>query len=127
MNNYNLNIDEYFKLIQKKILEKDFTILNLTSNPETTISVYLEAVNYMMFEYSDDHNDERQIFPYIIVPNDTDWDFTSITLKEFINFLARNKSKTIVNVEISDILNNSKSSNIEETDETDEESDAFWS
>ena len=105
MNKNNLTIDEYFTLIQKKILEKDFTILNLTSNPESIISVYLETINYMMFEYSKDHNDERQLFPYIIVPNDTDWNFTSITLKEFINFLARNKSKTIVNVDISDKLN----------------------
>ena len=105
MNNFNINIDEYFALIQQKILDKDFTIKEFLSKPEQTISVYLEAVNYMMYEFSDDHNDNRQIFPYIIVPNNVDWDFTTITLKEFINFLARNKSKTIVNVEISDVLN----------------------
>jgi len=119
MNNYNLNIDEYFSLIQQKIKDKDFKILELTSKPESTISVYLEAVNYLMYEFSQDHGDERQIFPYIIVPNDTDWDFTSITLKEFIIFLARNKSKNIETIKIIE-------ENIEKKSEKKSEEDDFW-
>ena len=103
MNNFKLNITEYFSLIQKKILKKDFKILKLTSEPEKEISVYLESVNYMMYEFSDDNKDPRKIFPYIIVPNDVDWDFTKITLKEFINFLAKNKSKTIEMIDTENI------------------------
>ena len=102
-NNFSLNIDQYFSLIQKKIKEKDFKVLKLTSEPEKEISVYLESVNYMMYEFSDDNKDPRKIFPYIIVPNDVDWDFTSISLKEFITFLAQNKSKTIEMIDTNDI------------------------
>jgi len=123
MNNFNLNIDEYFSLIQQKIKDKDFKILELTSKPESTISVYLESVNYLMYEFAQDHGDERQIFPYIIIPNDTDWDFTTITLKQFINFLARNKSKEIINTNTDNIeyINCTESSddNVSDVDE-------FW-
>jgi len=111
--NYNLTLDEYFSLIQQKIKDKDFTIKVFTSKPDKTISVYLEAVNYLMYEYSDDHNDTRQIFPYILIPNNVDWDFTSITLSEFIKFLARNKSKKILKINISEFLNNLENSNSE--------------
>ena len=104
MNNYNLTLDEYFSLIQQKIKDKDFTLKVFTTKPDVKISVYLEAVNYLMYEYSNDHNDTRQIFPYILIPNDTDWDFTSISLQEFIEFLARNKSKEIINIDISEFL-----------------------
>ena len=115
MNNYDLTIDKYFSLIQQKIRDKDFTIKEFTSKPETEVSVYLESVNYFMYEYSQDHNDTRQIFPYILIPNNVDWDFTSISLKDFTNFLARNKSKTIETI------------NIEQIPETiDEEIDDFW-
>ncbi len=103
MKNFNLNITQYFSLIQEKILKKDFKILKLTSEPDKEISVYLETVNYMMFEFSEDHNDSRQLFPYVIIPNDVDFDFTTITLKEFINFLAQNKSKTIEMIDTDNI------------------------
>jgi len=102
-NNYELTISQYFSLIQEKILNKDFKILKLTSEPEKEISVYLEAVNYMMYEFSDDHNDTRQLFPYIIIPNNTEWDFTTISLKEFINFLAKNKSTKIEMIDTNNI------------------------
>jgi len=35
--------------------------------------------------------------------NDVDWDFTTITLKEFINFLDKNKSKTIEMIDTKNI------------------------
>jgi hypothetical protein len=119
-NNYTLNITQYFSLIQEKILKKDFKILKLTSEPEKEISVYLESVNYMMYEFSEDHNDSRQLFPYVIIPNDVDFDFTTITLKEFINFLAQNKSKTIEMIDTKNI------DIITEIKEEEEELDDFW-
>jgi len=118
-NNYDLTIDKYFSLVQQKIRDNDFTILKFTSEPEKEISVYLEAVNYFMYEYSQDHNDTRQIFPYVLVPNNTDWDFTSISLKEFTNFLARNKSKKIETIKIIE-------ENIEKKSEKKSEEDDFW-
>jgi hypothetical protein len=128
-NNYTLNITQYFSLIQEKILKKDFKILKLTSEPDKEISVYLESVNYMMYEFSEDHNDKRQLFPYIIVPNDVDWDFTTITLKEFINFLAQNKSKTIEMIDTKNIqyINNDFVENIEIITEIKKDDlDPFW-
>jgi len=112
-------INKYFSLIQEKILKKDFKILKLTSEPDKEISVYLESVNYMMYEFSEDHNDSRQLFPYVIIPNDVDFDFTTITLKEFINFLAQNKSKTI---EMIDTKNIDIITEIKEEEELDD----FW-
>ena len=129
MNNFNLNINQYFSLIQEKILKKDFKILKLTSEPDKEISVYLESVNYMMYEFSDDNKDPRKIFPYIIVPNDVDWDFTTITLKEFINFLAQNKSKTIEMIDTKNIqyINNDFVENIEIITEIKKDDlDPFW-
>ena len=100
MNNYNLTIDEYFSLVQQKIRDNDFTILEFSKKPENEISVYLESVNYVMYEYSKTHEDNRQIFPYIIEPNGIDWDFSSLNLKNFIHFLAKNKSKTTENLKL---------------------------
>jgi hypothetical protein len=129
-NNYYLNITQYFSLIQEKILKKDFKILKLTSDPDKEISVYLESVNYMMYEFSEDHNDKRQLFTYIIVPNDVDWDFTKITLKDFIIFLANNKSKTIEMVDTKNIqyINNDSVGNIEIISEMikKDDLDPFW-
>lgn len=120
MNNYELTISEYFSLVQEKIKSKDFKILKINSLPKEEISVFLESVNYMMWEWSDDHKDEREYFDYIIIPNETDWDFTSIQLNEFLTFLSNNKSKEILNV---DIKNIEIVSEIEEKDELDD----FWS
>lgn len=114
-NNYNLTIKEYFNLIQQKIRDKDFKIQKFTSEPDKNISVYLESVNYMMWKYADDHKDKRHIFPYIIIPNDVDWDFTSISLKEFMSFLANNKSTEIEMIDI-DI----------KKEEKNEKLDSFW-
>jgi hypothetical protein len=117
-NNNEPNITQYFSLIQEKILKKDFKILKLTSEPDKEISVYLESINYMMYEFSDDHKDTRQLFPYVIIPNDVDFDFTTISLKEFINFLAKNKSTKIEMID---------TKNIEYIkEETEEELDEFW-
>ena len=122
-NNFSLNIDQYFSLIQKKIKEKDFKVLKLTSEPGKDISVYLESVNYMMYEFSHDHKDQRNIFPYIIIPNDTDWDFTKITLKEFITFLSKNKSKTI---EIIDTKNITYINDVSIKNKEIDSIDSFW-
>jgi len=103
-NNYSLTIQEYFSLVKEKILNGDFKILKINSLPKKEISVYLESINYFQYEWADDHNDTRQsIFDYIIIPNDVDWDFTSISFKEFITFLAKNKSTKILNVDIENI------------------------
>jgi len=98
--NDNLTLDEYFGLVQNKIRNGEFEILKITTLPDNEIFVYLEAVNYMIYEYSLSKNDNRQFFPYILIPNDLSWTFKSISFEEFILFLSRNKSKTIEKITI---------------------------
>lgn len=121
-NQYHLTINQYFSLVKEKIINKDFKILKINSLPEKEISVYLEAINYFQYEWSDDHKDPRQPFDYIIIPNNTDWDFTSISFKEFMLFLSKNKSTKILNI---------NTDNIEIIDniiieKEDNEIDEFW-
>ena len=95
------NIHQYFNLIYNKIHNKDFKILEIKSNPPKEISVFIEAINYIMWEWDDDHKDIRtNIFDYIIVPNNVDFDFTSITFEDLITFLSKTKSKKIDMVNI---------------------------
>ena len=58
----------------------------------------------MMWEWCDDHKDDRiHIFDYVIIPNDVDYDFTSISFLDFITFLSNAKSKDIESINIDDI------------------------
>jgi len=113
---YNLTLEEYFSFVKEKIVNKDFKILTFNSLPKDEISVYLESINFLMYEWAEDNKDTRKYFDYIIKPNDTDWDFTSITFEEFIEFLGKNKSKEIIMVDILNI----------EIYNPDEDIDEFW-
>ena len=91
-----MTLHQYFIHIQEKIKNKDFKILKINRNPENDFSVYLESINYLMWEFWDDHKDKRtHIFDYVIIPNDSDFDFTSITFEDFFKFLSSVKSKEI--------------------------------
>jgi len=83
---YERVIDQY-KLKNYKI--RKFKKMDNPTNP----SPHLEALNYLMYEWCQDHNDDRykDIFDYIIVPNDCDFDFTSITFEDFFKFLIEKK------------------------------------
>jgi hypothetical protein len=61
--------------------------------PKTPFSAHLEALNYLMYEWCQDHGDKRyeELFDYILVPEDCDFDFTSITFGEFFKFLVEKK------------------------------------
>jgi len=118
----NLTLEEYFSHVKEKIVNKDFKILTFNSLPKETVSVYLESINFLMYEWAEDNKDKREYFDYICKPTDTDWDFTSITFGEFIEFLGKNKSKEIITVDISnvDIITN------DTQEEQEEEIDEFW-
>jgi len=91
-----MDLTKYFKIIQTKIKNKDFTILEINNRPPRELSVFLESINYMMWEWCEDHNDTRtHIFDYIIIPNKVDFDFTTISFKDFMLFLIKEKSKEI--------------------------------
>ena len=92
-----MTLNEYFIYIQEKIKNKDFKVLEITGKPKEEISVFLESINYMMWEWCDDHNDTRtHIFDYIIVPNDVDYDFTTLDFEDLIHFLSSEKSKEVI-------------------------------
>lgn len=96
-----MTLIEYFHLIQEKIINKDFIILEINEKPTGEKSVYLESINYMMWEWCDDNNDKRtHIFDYIIKPNNVDYDFTSVKFEDFIKFLSQEKSKEVVMVNL---------------------------
>lgn len=99
-----MTLQQYFKHIQEKIQNKDFKILKIKSLPPENIHVYVEAINYMMWEWCDDHKDNRtHIFDYVIIPNDVDYDFTSLSFVDFINFLSSEKSKAMKSIDIKNI------------------------
>lgn len=89
-----MTLHEYYDKIIDQYSSKNFKMRRFNDNPiSKTRSPHLEALNYLMFEWCDDHKDDRykQIFDYIIIPNDCDFDFTSITFEEFFQFLKEKK------------------------------------
>lgn len=99
-----MTLNQYFHIVQEKIRNKDFTVLKINTESPEDISIFLESVNYMMWEWCKDHNDVRtHIFDYIIIPNDVDFDFTSITFEEFMTFLSTEKSKEIEMIDTKNI------------------------
>ena len=95
-----MTLNQYFIHIQEKIKNKEFKILKINRDPENEFSVYLESINYLMWEFWDDHKDKRtHIFDYVIIPNDSDFDFTSISFEDFFKFLSSVKSKEITMVD----------------------------
>ena len=72
--------------------------------PEKDISIFLESINYMMWEWNHHHKDNRTVlFDYIIIPNDVDYDFTKVQFSDFITFLSEEKSTIIEIIDIKDI------------------------
>lgn len=91
-----MDLSEYFELVQEKIKNNDFIIFEINNRPKGEIYLFLESINYMMYEWCDDHKDQRtHIFDYILIPNDIDFDFKSISFKDFLLFLTKEKSKKI--------------------------------
>ena len=110
---------EYFNKVKDEIRKQNYKIINITNKViPSTISLHIESLNYMLYEWNEDHNDPRNdIFDYIIRPNDCDFDFTSINFEEFFNFLMLSKDKNNENIDII----------IKETIPTpDDELDDFW-
>lgn len=90
-----MNLHSYYDQIIDQFSNKNYVLRKFS--PHATIkkplSPHLETLNYLMYEWCGDHNDERykELFDYIIVPNDCDFDFTSITFEEFFKFLVEKK------------------------------------
>jgi hypothetical protein len=84
-------IREYYNLITSKLKSNDFKILKIKSTP-TSVSIHQEALNYLLYEWTTDNKDPRiDIFKYVLIPNDIDFDFCSITFDQFFDFLIHIK------------------------------------
>lgn len=85
-------LQEYYDKILEKYSSKQYKLLKFNDNPLPDIrnQQHLEAQHFMMFEWCEDHNDHRykEIFDYIVRPNDLDMDFTKIEFEDFLEFLA---------------------------------------
>jgi len=91
-----MNLTSYYNQIIEKYNTKDFKTRKFNKKPLPKVrDKHLEAQHFMMFEWCEDHNDLRykDIFDYIVRPNDLDYDFTSISFEEFLKFLASIKVK----------------------------------
>lgn len=88
-----MTLHDYYDKIMEQYRLKNVSVLNFNNISPNHLSPHLEALNYLMYEWMDDHKDDRykEIFDYIIVPNDCDFDFTSISFEEFFKFLIEKK------------------------------------
>lgn len=90
-----MTLEEYFNLILDRYSKGEYTIKNLSSKEPKIDDFHLEAQHYMMYEWCDDHWDDRykEIFSHILIPTDCDYDFYHTDFKEFLIFLASIKVK----------------------------------
>ena len=88
-------INKYFNKVKEELRKGNYHVININNVViPTKSSLHMESLNYMIYEWNEDHKDDRnEIFDYIIRPNGLDFDFTSITFKEFFNFLMTSKDK----------------------------------
>jgi hypothetical protein len=86
-------LHDYYNKIISQYKSKNCQIKKFKDVKPNGLSPHLEALNFLMYEWCEDHKDERykEIFDYIIVPLDCDFDFTSITFEEFFQFLKEKK------------------------------------
>jgi len=96
-----MTLPEYFELILDKLESNDFELLVFNEKPESDkLSIHIEALNYLLYEWNEDNEDERNIFDYVLKPNDCDWDFTSIDFDEFFDFITNQKDKDNIAIDI---------------------------
>lgn len=99
-----MTLIEYFNKVKNEIRNNNYKIINIKSvSIPSKISIHIESLNYMIYEWNEDHKDNRNdIFNYIIRPNDCDFDFTSITFEEFFKFLMLSKDQNNEMVDLKD-------------------------
>ena len=118
---------KYYQQLYKKIKDKEFRILEINSLPKDNINIHVETLNYILWEWNQDHKDERNnIFEFVVIPNNSDFDFTTLTIDEFLTQFMKLKDDKNEQIDIKDIkiLTETPEEYIMETN--DEELDDFW-
>ena len=94
----------YFNQIYKKIKNKEFRILEINSKPQETINIHVESLNYLLWEWNQDHSDERcDIFEFVVIPHNSDFDFTTLTIDEFLTEFMKLKDSENLQIDIKGI------------------------
>jgi hypothetical protein len=88
-----LTLNEYFQRVKDQLTQGHFKVLVFQEEPSSNLSLHMEALNYLLYEWQEDHHDSRNIFDYVLKPYDCDWDFTSISFEEFFKFITQQKAK----------------------------------
>jgi len=91
-----MSLTDYYNQIIEKYKNKDFKVKKFNKKPLPKVrDTHLEAQHFMMFEWCEDHKDPRykDIFDYIVIPNELDYDFTEVEFEDFLKFLASIKVK----------------------------------
>ena len=90
-----MQLKDYFEKVQSQIQSGNYTLKHIKGNiPTKTEHSYIEAINYIMYEWADDHKQDIKdmLWDYILIPDDCNIDFTKIDFEEFFNFLIEIKS-----------------------------------
>lgn len=106
-----MNLQEYFEKVKTQISNGNFELIIMFNKPESkNLSVHIETINYILYEWNEDNKDPRNIFNYVLKPHNCDWDFTSIKFDEFFDFIIKQKDKEnlIINVDTKEIVNKKK-------------------
>jgi hypothetical protein len=101
----------------------------VTSVAPEKISPHLEALNFLIYEYIDDNKDPMDLeWEYVIIPNDCDFDFTTIPFDDFFEFIRKIKTDESLLVDVKDIETTKKVPQINPKSEIKKEKiDDFWS
>lgn len=101
MKNYKVILD-YYNIILEKYKSNDY-VLKVAKNGNNVIITEKEfpiyALNYLIYEYLKDNNDNRWklLLDFVLVPNGVnqkgcDLDFTQIDFEDFFNFMLSIKN-----------------------------------
>tara|TARA_B100001013_G_C24621535_1_gene447421 strand:+ start:3303 stop:3593 length:291 start_codon:yes stop_codon:yes gene_type:complete len=90
---------EYYKKIIQSYENKNYEILLINSNIDKDKIKFNnkneEAMNYMIYKWDIDHNDNRykNLLKYVFIPNlDKSINFSNLKFDQFLNFCLKEKS-----------------------------------
>ena len=98
-----MTLNEYYDIILDKYLSGDYKLRVAKTSKETPSindkEFTLHAINYMIFEYLKDNEDNRwkSLLDFVLVPNGVntigcDIDFTKVDFEEFFQFMLSVKN-----------------------------------
>ena len=119
-----MTLSEYYTKVKNELKNGNYHTINIKNVLiPTKISLHIETLNYMIYEWNEDHKDSRNdIFDYVIRPNNCDFDFTTVDFKDFFRFLMSSKDD---NVEMLNIIENDSEVQIDIVSSNDD-IDEFW-